>query len=137
MDRELIEKALSDLAGSRKVASVAALLVKTYKGGFRVLDMLAGSADPLTPSQLALSCGVSTARMTVVINNLCLKGYVRKHRRRSDRRSLAVSLTTRGKEALSERRKALERAIDDLTSGLSENELEALVGLVSKLVGRE
>ena len=139
MDAELIEKAFLDLAAEPWIVRLSSLLVKNYRGGYRVLNLLAQSSEPMTPSQLAVLCEVSTARMTVILNSLQLKGYLRKHRKRSDRRSLAVSLTPKGREVLGENQSSLRSCIERFVAALSEKELQFALGICKKItsVGRK
>ena len=133
MDPEVVEKAFLDLAAEPRIARLSSLLVKNYRGGYRVLNLLSKSEEPMTPSQLAALCEVSTARMTVILNSLQLKGYLKKHRKRSDRRSLVVSLSSNGREVLTENQATLRSCIENFIAELSEKELQTALGICRKI----
>ena len=133
MDAEVVEKTFLDLAAEPRIARLSSLLVKNYRGGYRVLNLLSKSEEPMTPSQLAVLCEVSTARMTVILNSLQLKGYLRKHRKRSDRRSLVVSLSPKGREVLMENQATLRSCIESFIAKLSEKELQTALGICKKI----
>ena len=133
MDPEVVEKAFLDLAAEPRIARLSSLLVKNYRGGYRVLNLLSKSEEPMTPSQLAALCEVSTARMTVILNSLQLKGYLKKHRKRSDRRSLVVSISSKGREVLTENQATLRSCIENFIAELSEKELQTALGICRKI----
>lgn len=68
------------------------------EGRFAVLLLLRQSGAELTPSALAHQAGVTRATMTGLLDGLVREGFVNRAAMREDRRSLAVSLTAKGKK---------------------------------------
>ena len=68
--------------------------------GFRILNLLWAAGD-LEPRDLARLTGASRASISSALNTLETLGQVTRHTRPTNRRSVRVALTDKGREALS------------------------------------
>jgi DNA-binding MarR family transcriptional regulator len=114
---------LSHLANRARAG--AARVLKPYgltPQGFDTLASLraAGAPYELTPSQLCYETQLSSGAMTSRLDKLEREGHVRRVRSKSDRRSVHVRLTARGKRvvdrALPVRLREAEQAVEMLTA---------------------
>jgi DNA-binding MarR family transcriptional regulator len=95
------------------------------------LDMIYHLQEP-TLSDLARRLGVSKPTVTVAVDALERKGYVRKVRSLEDKRVLHVMLTARGK-ASAELHESIHRGYaGKIAAGLEPGELDSLRELLSK-----
>jgi DNA-binding MarR family transcriptional regulator len=73
---------------------------------------------PLTPRALAADLALTTGSITALVDRLCEAGYAERTAHPSDRRSLFVALTAKGKHAIADGYEAademLEKALDRL-----------------------
>lgn len=104
-------------------------------GGFDVLSTLLRSGEPyqLRPTELYQSLMISSGGLTDRLNRLERAGLISRAPSEEDARSLLVRLTPLGKERAEgafREDMAVERA---LLGGLSEDEIESLAHLLSKL----
>ncbi|GAB4490621.1 MAG: hypothetical protein Fur0016_02590 [Anaerolineales bacterium] len=75
----------------------------------------------------------STGNMTLVINNLEKRGYVRRARENEDRRIVTIHITESGENLIAQILPAHARAICEELSALTEEEQETLSRLCLKL----
>lgn len=85
-------------------------------------------------SDLARRGHVTLGTMTVMINKLVKKGYVRRNRDTNDRRVVRVGLTGRGKRADTVHMDFHKNLIDRVLTSLTDSEQRQLVRLVQKVV---
>jgi DNA-binding MarR family transcriptional regulator len=83
-------------------------------------------------SQLADACYSSRSTMTNLVDNLEKKGLVKREPHPSDRRSMLVTLTERGK-SLKQSVPELNRIFGDCCSSLEPDELQQLSFLLKKV----
>ena len=84
---------------------------------------------------LALCLGVTTATVTVAIQKLQKKGYVLKEKSRSDLRGVILSLTPDGTRVVRSHNIFHIRMVRSMTSGLTNEEKNALYESLKKLNG--
>ena len=93
-----------------------------------------GSPFSLAATALAKATGLSTGAMTNRVDKLAARGLVARRRARSDRRTVVVSLTTRGRHAIDEAIRLRLTAADQALAGLSNAERTRLARLLRKVV---
>jgi DNA-binding MarR family transcriptional regulator len=93
-----------------------------------------GSPFSLAATALAKETGLSTGAMTNRVDKLAARGLVARRRARSDRRTVVVSLTTRGRHAIDEAIRLRLTAADQALAGLSNAERTRLARLLRKVV---
>lgn len=84
---------------------------------------------------LAECLGVTTATVTVAIQKLQKKGYVLKEKSQSDLRGVILSLTPDGRRVVRSHNIFHIRMVRSMTSGLSDEEKDALYESLTKLDG--
>ena len=100
---------------------------------FAILRML-WKQDLQPFKDLADTCGCTRSTVTGIIDSLEKKKLVRRVPNPSDRRSVLVKLTSRGK-AQQKRAASLEEIYSPCCGELSDAELQTLLGLLYKLYG--
>jgi DNA-binding MarR family transcriptional regulator len=86
-----------------------------------------------TISAIAESMGITLPSVTIAINKLAEKGYVRKVKNASDGRRVFVILTDQGKRMDAAHQYFHERMIRNLSADLNEEEKEVLYNAMVKL----
>lgn len=84
-------------------------------------------------SEIAAVLGVTLPSVTVAINKLVKKGYVRKGKNSKDGRSVSVSLTRTGRKMHSVHRHFHEQMARRATAGFSEQEKVILINGMEKV----
>jgi DNA-binding MarR family transcriptional regulator len=75
---------------------------------------------PLTPRALAADLALTTGSITALVDRLCEAGYAERTAHPSDRRSLFVALTAKGKRAIVEGHDAADAMLEKALSRLAE-----------------
>ena len=103
---------------------------------FDVLSALRRSGEPyqLSAGDLVRQTLVTRGTMTTRIDRLLGRGMVARSATDSDRRTVLISLTTQGREAVDSALADLVEDEKDLLSGLSAAEREALAGALRRLL---
>jgi Transcriptional regulators len=86
-----------------------------------------------TMSEVARNLNITTGTLTIAINNLVNKGYVKRKRNEDDRRVVLVSLTQSGKVVFRIHKKFHDDMVKATIEGLNPNEQELLINSLSKL----
>jgi len=81
------------------------------RGSHNVLQIIGGATEPLTPTDVTTRLTVTSATVTGLLDTLERAGLIRRRPHPTDRRSLLVECTKRGR-----------RTLDDLVPELIENE---------------
>jgi len=99
---------------------------------FAVLEALY-HLGPLTQGQVSAKVLKSAGNITLVIDNLEKKGYVRRERENEDRRMVMIQITEAGKSLIAQIFPAHVHAVCEELSVLTEDEQELLSCLCVKL----
>ena len=95
--------------------------------------LYAGKVD--TPSGIAESFGVDAGSITRLMDRLERGGFLRRCSRKGDRRVVRLELTASGRKIVENARPLARAHASRVCEGLSEAELESLVGLLRRLAG--
>lgn len=101
-------------------------------GQYSVL-LLIGLNPGLSQLALAESVGLDGSTLVPITNRFVRRGWIRRSRRRDDRRTYALRVTLAGQAVLDEAAAILKNHENDLTSPLTSRERAALLQLLSKL----
>jgi DNA-binding MarR family transcriptional regulator len=106
------------------------------RGEVGVLSALriAGPTNRLSPTRLFKGLMLSSAGITSRLDRLERRGFVKRTRDPNDRRGVLVELTDDGARILEEAVTANTERERELLAGLSVGEIEALAGLLKKLL---
>lgn len=88
---------------------------------------------PKTMSVVAQGLRISVGALTIAMNKLVAKGYVKRFRGKTDRRTMKVILTSKGKDAYQKHEEFHKAMIDSAVSILTPEERVALQKAVEKL----
>ncbi|MDV3428619.1 MAG: MarR family winged helix-turn-helix transcriptional regulator [Bacillota bacterium] len=91
------------------------------------------SYEERTMSEVARNLKITTGTLTIAINNLVNKGYVKRKRNEDDRRVVLVSLTQSGKVVFRIHKKFHDDMVKATLEGLNNDEQEVLINSLSKL----
>ena len=86
-----------------------------------------GTGEPKNMSTVAKLMSVTVGTLTIAINNLVKKGYVRRVRSEEDRRVVLIFLTEKGKRAYQHHREFHDGMVKALVEGLDEGQQKILV----------
>jgi MarR family 2-MHQ and catechol resistance regulon transcriptional repressor len=99
---------------------------------FGVLEALY-HLGPMTTGQLGHKVLKSSGNMTLVIDNLVKRAWVRRERKQDDRRCIEIQLTDTGEELLATIFPSHVRRVEKALSVLDQNEQRQLASLCRKL----
>ena len=92
-----------------------------------------GLGEPKNMSAIAKVLSVTMGTLTIAMNSLVKKGYVKRTRGKEDRRVVYISLSEKGKGAYQHHDKFHRDMIDEILKDLTEEETEALMKSLTKL----
>lgn len=101
-----------------------------------VLEILRGSDEPLTPSQIAQRSFVGGSTLSGVFTTLQRHGLVERMRSAADGRSFRLTITPEGIRTVESALLDLHRAEAEWVSGLSAKEREALIRGLARIPAR-
>lgn len=96
--------------------------------------MLAGPKQRLSPTQLFKGLMLSSAGITSRLDRLESRGYVRRTRHATDRRSVLVEITEAGRKVLDQAITADAKREGEIVAVLNRAERRALAGLLRKVI---
>jgi DNA-binding MarR family transcriptional regulator len=112
--------------------SLTALRHKLSIGEWHIIDRV-GPGPGRRMGDLAAASGVTLASMTVAVDKLEKKGFLRRARAPEDRRGVVVSLTRRGGAAYRVHQTFHGRMLAAMLEGLDEAQVRALTEVFAKL----
>lgn len=89
--------------------------------------------DPVQPRMVAAWLQQTPSALSQTLKAIEEKGYIERHRRSDDSRSVSLVLTEKGKELACEFRKAQDVFFDDLVECIGEEDLSHLLKTFSKI----
>ena len=129
-----LEEAYAKMRLNRKRHKFAGL---AHGGEMFTLHIIVTFGSPVSPGELSMECGVSTARIAKALKSLEGKGYILRETDTGDRRRTLVTATDLGRE-ISERFEAQRRlTLENMLCELGErdaNEYVRLMGRVSDIM---
>jgi DNA-binding MarR family transcriptional regulator len=93
--------------------------------------------EPCKMSYLAEMMGVKPSVISTMIDRLEQNGLVVREYRKTDRRSVFVSLTDQGREVLNKELELSKQVVMNFLSHLAPHELESLAAILEKIVNDE
>ncbi len=94
-----------------------------------------GLYEARTMSETAARLGVTTGTLTVAIDRLVRKGYVRRERDQTDRRIVRVMLTKKGKLAYRIHSRFHHLLVERITDGLDDGQRKILLDMLENIDG--
>ena len=113
-----------------------ALITSEYKDvsvkDMHVMEAI-GIQEPKNMSTVARALSVTVGTLTIAVNHLVKKGYVKRVRSEKDRRVVLVSLSPNGEKAYLHHKMFHERMVLAVLEGLDTEETEVLTEALKKL----
>lgn len=134
--RELLLKALNNATGRLKEFKKAAVsggdIQDISLTGYHYLEMLSSMDNP-TFVDLTRRMGVSKPTVTIMVNKLIDKGYLKKTQSEADRRVYYISFTEKGKKVVKAFQEAHAQFVNYVSSRFNDEELDTLISLLGKI----
>lgn len=92
----------------------------------KMLDLVAGHPDGVTPGELSAATGLSNAAITKIVDKLVAADYVRRERCSRDRRSFRIHTTPHFQQTSRPTAAGLARRIEEMNQGFDQEELAAI-----------
>jgi len=92
--------------------------------------------EHLTASELAAETCHDMGALTRIVDDLESQGFVRRQRSARDRRVVEITLTAEGRRQLQTGKRIVVELLNSLVAPFSRQELETLIGLMQRLMGR-
>ena len=136
MSEKKIDEILSNLLVSAYKIEEKAILRNSGKdlsiSEIHVLREIPGEV-PKKMSQIAEGLRISVGALTTAIDKLTDKGYVKRFRGKTDKRTVKVMLTPKGKEAYQKHDEFHRKMVDAAISELDENDRKILLEVLSRI----
>ncbi|MGN0482073.1 MAG: MarR family winged helix-turn-helix transcriptional regulator [Lachnospiraceae bacterium] len=98
----------------------------------RILEAI-GSHTQKNMSAIAKELSITVGTLTIAMNNLVKKGYVKRSRSQQDRRVVLISLTERGERAFCHHKQFHEEMIAATLQGISPEDSAVLIHALTNL----
>jgi DNA-binding MarR family transcriptional regulator len=98
-----------------------------------ILQTLMSSGTPMSPSELNKYLTIEGTSISILIDGIEKRSFIRRRRSRVDRRVVKVSLTGQGQELLNEVDPQISRLIEKIYGSLSTAERKQLITLCRKV----
>jgi DNA-binding MarR family transcriptional regulator len=133
MDKDRLNDLVVDLFHGISYEEEKAVITEEFKDisnkDLHIIDAV-GIKTPKNMSSIAKDLNITVGTLTIAINNLLKKGYVKRKRGEKDRRVVYISLSEKGKKAYYHHREFHRNMIEGLLSPLTEDEGEMLVRIM-------
>ncbi|GAF07749.1 YcgE protein [Paenibacillus pini JCM 16418] len=105
-----------------------------YNNDLKTVDILR-ETGPITAGELSRYTGLATGTITSLIDRLELSGYVKRQHDPSDRRRVIIVPTYEQKSEVQEIYKPIQKAMDNLCTAYSEEELKIIHHFINSMSG--
>ncbi len=133
---ETLHAVLVDLFNDIMAIESKAIITEEFKdisnNDMHIIEAI-GLMNPRNMSAVAKDMSVTVGTLTIAINNLVKKGYVKRVRSEQDRRVVLISLTDKGVKAYHHHRSFHEKMIRATLDGLDMEQSQVLVKALQNL----
>ena len=109
-------------------------LKESFRGESSVLSYIRKKQGEVVPSNISDALGISSARVTAILNSFESKGLITREIDSGDRRRIIIRLTPEGIEYAEEQRRKKTEMIKDILMLLGEHDAKEYVRITGKLV---
>lgn len=134
MKRNQIASEIYHTLSCSNVQMVSKIIDDNVKGMFLILRFINDSNSELIAEDIKNSLSISSARVSMALNVLMKKKYIKKEKSKEDKRKTIIKITESGKSALNIKEKSIIDCIEDRLSYLSVDESTELLSLIIKMV---
>lgn len=132
MFHEILVKLFRDIMDIEGKAIITEEFQDISNNDMHIIEAI-GMDEPKNMSMIAKAMSVTIGTLTIAINSLVKKGYVKRLRSEQDKRVVYISLTEKGKRAYRHHEEFHRQMIAATIEGLSEDETKILVKALSNL----
>ena len=129
---EVLVRLFRDIVDIEQQAVTAREFGDITNNDMHVIEAI-GIGEPKNMSAIARELSVTVGTLTIAMNSLVKKGYVTRQRGNEDRRVVYISLSEKGKTVYEHHAQFHQEMIARIVEGLSESEIEVLIGALNKL----
>lgn len=130
MDKDLLNDMVVDLFHGISYEEEKAVITEEFKDisnkDLHIIDVI-GIKQPKNMSSIAKDLNITVGTLTIAINNLLKKGYVKRKRGEKDRRVVYISLSEKGRRAYKHHQDFHREMIRGLLEPLNEEEEKMLI----------
>lgn len=130
MDKDKLNDLVVDLFHGISYEEEKAVITEEFKDisnkDLHIIDAI-GMEKPRNMSSIAKDLNITVGTLTIAINNLLKKGYVKRKRGERDRRVVYISLSQKGKKAYKHHRDFHHKMMEGLLLPLNNEEEKMLI----------
>lgn len=128
----IVVKLFNDIMNIEEKAVITEEFSDITNNDMHIIEAI-GNGEPKTMSTVAKALEVTLGTLTIAINSLVKKGYVKRERGEKDKRVVFISLTPKGKKAFMHHQKFHQDMTQALLGELKEEEVEVLMKALKNL----
>lgn len=128
----IVVKLFNDIMNIEEKAVITEEFSDITNNDMHIIEAI-GNGEPKTMSTVAKTLEVTLGTLTIAINSLVKKGYVKRERGEKDKRVVFISLTPKGKKAFMHHQKFHQDMTQALLGELKEEEVEVLIKALKNL----
>lgn len=130
---EILVKLFKDISDIEEKAIITEEFKDISNNDMHIIEAI-GLDEPRSMSSVAKDLSVTVGTLTIAINNLVKKNYVKRVRSEKDRRVVLISLTEKGEKAFHHHKIFHEEMIRATLADLDEEQTEVLVRALTNLI---
>lgn len=125
------EFCLMRICDARKTSQIENSI--SVKGESNILLFLANCEGRCLAGQISKGLGLSTSRVTIILNNLEKKGLIEKERDTEDRRKVYITLTEKGRELILVKHNEVVDNFERIFRELGKEDTEEYIRIMGRL----
>ena len=130
---EVLVNLFNEIMGIEEKAIITEEFKDISNNDMHIIEAI-GTGEPRSMSSVAKTLSVTVGTLTIAINNLVKKGYVRRVRSERDRRVVLISLLEKGVRAYEHHRIFHDEMIKAMLAGLDMEQTEVMVRALTNLL---
>ena len=128
----IVVKLFNEILDVEKNAVITGEFTDITNNDMHIMDAI-GTGEPKNMSTVAKTLDVTLGTLTIAVNSLVKKGYVKRERSERDKRVVLISLLPKGARAYAHHRKFHQDMIRALLGELKDEEIEVLIKALKNL----
>lgn len=129
---DILVKLFNEIMDIQEEAIITSEFKDITNNDMHVIEAI-GMEEAKNMSTLAAALSITMGSLTIAINGLVRKGYVKRWRSEKDRRVVNVELTDIGIAAYEHHQKFHKEMVEAMTANLSEEEIERIINSLQKI----
>ncbi|MDO4788514.1 MAG: MarR family transcriptional regulator [Johnsonella sp.] len=129
---DILVKLFNEIMDIQEEAIITSEFKDITNNDMHVIEAI-GMGEQKNMSALAAALSITMGSLTISINSLVKKGYVKRRRSQKDRRVVNVELSKTGIAAYEHHRRFHREMVEAMTADLSDQEIEAIITSLKKI----